>query len=217
MRIYLDSANLQDIAEAIQLGYVYGVTTNPTILQCAGVRASQVPELARRILDLGARELHLQVYAEDTATMIAQAQELVMLDPQRVIVKIPATPAGYAAVTQLTDQGIRVTLTAVYTIAQAVLAQSVGASYAAVYLGRLRERGLDALGLVGRMQALLRTQQAQVQILAASIRAPQEIEALAELGVATATMPLAIVRQLTESEGTTTAVAAFTAAALTLV
>ena len=125
-------------------------------------------------------------------------------------------PAGFRAASQLATQGVRVTLTAVYTVAQAVLAMSIEAQYIAVYLGRMRDDGLDALALVGQMQRTLNSQHASMQILAASIRTPAEVEALAELGIAAATLPLAVLQQLAESSGTTAAAAAFTTAARSL-
>ena len=216
MHIFIDSADIQTIERALKSGYVYGVTTNPTLLQRANVRVQQVPSLAKQVIELGAHELHLQVYAEDSLPIIQDAMRLVEIDPKRVVIKIPATPAGFSAAAQLAGQGVRVTLTAVYTVAQAVLAMSVGAQYIAVYLGRMRDDGLDALALVGQMQRMFNAQHSSVEILAASIRTPAEVEALAELGIAAATLPFEILQQLPESQRTITAAAAFTAAARSL-
>lgn len=216
MHIFIDSADIQTIEQALKSGYVYGVTTNPTLLQRASVRAQQVPSLAKQIIELGASELHLQVYSGDTAQMLQEAARLVEIDPKRVVVKIPATPAGFAATAQLASQGVRVTLTAVYTVAQAILAQSVGARYIAVYLGRMRDDGLDALALVGQMQRTLNAQRASVEILAASVRSPAEVEAVAELQVAAVTLPLAVLQQLPESPRTMAAVAVFNEAVRSL-
>ena len=94
-------------------------------------------------------------------------------------------------------------------MAQAILAQSVGAKYIAVYLGRMRDSGLDALELIGRMQRTLHAQSAGVEILVASVRSPADVEAVAELGAATVTLPLPVLQQLPESPNTATAVAAF--------
>lgn len=216
MNIFIDSADIQTIEQALKSGYVYGVTTNPTLLQRASVRSQQVPSLAKQIIELGASELHLQVYSEDTSQMFQEAARLVEIDPKRVVVKIPATPAGFAATAQLASQGVRVTLTAVYTVAQAILAQSVGARYIAVYLGRMRDDGLDALALVGQMQRTLNAQRASVEILVASVRSPAEVEAVAELQVAAVTLPLAVFQQLPESPGTMAAVSAFSDASKSL-
>ena len=216
MHIFIDSADIQIIEQALKCGYVYGVTTNPTLLQRANVGIHQVPSLAKQILELGARELHLQVYAEDSPQILQDAARLVEIDPGRVIIKIPATPAGFSAAAQLAVQEVRVTLTAVYTVAQAVLAMSVGAQYIAVYLGRMRDNGLDALALVGQMQRTLNAQHASMEILAASIRTTPEAEALAEMGIAAATLPFEVLQQLPESPGTTAAAAAFVAAVQSL-
>jgi transaldolase len=216
VHIFIDSAVIQTIEHALNSGYVYGVTTNPTLLQRANVRIQQVPSLAKQIIELGAHELHLQVYAEDSTGMLQDAARLVEIDPKRVVIKIPATPAGFSAAAQLATQGVRVTLTAVYTVAQAVLAMSIEAQYIAVYLGRMRDDGLDALALVGQMQRTLNAQHTSMEILAASIRTPAEVEALAELGIAAATLPLAVIQQLPESPGTIAAAAAFATAARSL-
>ena len=209
MRIYIDSADEAAIAAALATGYVYGVTTNPTILRRAEVRAAGVPALARMALGAGARELHLQVYAGDTPAMVREGHALAELDPQRVVVKIPATPAGYAAAAQLAADRVRVTLTAVYTVRQAILAASVGAAYIAVYVGRMGDAGLDALALVAAMQRTLDAQHTPVAILAASIRDAAEIEALAAAGVATVTLPPPVLGQLLDSPLTAAAAAAF--------
>lgn len=209
MRILIDSADLHAVERAMASGYVYGVTTNPTLLQRAQVRIGQVPALAKQILALGARELHLQVYSGEIEEMLKQAAQLVEIEPSRIAVKIPATSPGYAAAARLAAQGVRVTLTAVYTVAQAILAQSVDARYIAVYLGRMRDDGLDALSLVGQMQHALNAQQAQVEILAASIRTPAEVEQVAEIGIRAVTLPGAVLEQLPESPRTMAAVVAF--------
>jgi transaldolase len=209
MRIYIDSADIAEIREALASGYVYGVTTNPTLLRRAGLRASQVPSLVRQAIDLGARELHLQTYADTPEGMIREAHALAELDPDRIVVKIPATAPGYAATSQLATRGLRTTLTAVYTPRQALLAHAVGAKYIAVYAGRMRDAGLDALQVIGQMQRILDAQRSGVEILAASIRVPEEIEALAELGVATATLPLKVLLQLPTSDHTAAAARTF--------
>jgi transaldolase len=199
MRIFVDSADREAIAEALESGFVYGVTTNPTLLRQAGVRAAQVPDLARETLARGAQEIHLQVYAADAGAMVKEGHVLAALDRHRVVVKIPATPAGYQAAHLLVAAGVRVTLTAVYTTGQAILADCAGAHYIAVYLGRMRDAGFDALARIEQMQHLLDSPVARTAILAASIRDPGEVEALAA------------VRIMLDSPHTATAAATFLA------
>lgn len=209
MRLFVDSAEIATIAEALKTGYIYGVTTNPTLLRRASVPAHQVPELARQALANGAQEIQLQVYAAEAHLMIQEGKELAQIEPQRVVVKIPATPPGYTAAARLTRMGIQITLTAVYTLRQALLAQSVGAHYVAVYLGRMRDQGIDALALIKEMQAIQTAQRSPVEILAASIRQPQDIEALAMLGVSAVTLPAALLEALLFSPATAQAAAVF--------
>jgi transaldolase len=209
MRIYIDSADIGEIREAMAMGFVYGVTTNPTILRRANLKKADVPALVREAVESGARELHLQTYSRNTARIVEEGRQLAALDPARVVVKIPATQAGYAAAAKLTSDDMRVTLTAVYTVRQAVLADALGASYIAVYLGRMRDQGLDALEIVGQMQRVIEGQRSRMEILSASVREPGEVEDLARLGVATATLPMKVLRRLQESPATDAAAEAF--------
>ena len=211
MRIFVDSADASIIKTALRYGYVYGVTTNPTLLRRANVRADQLEQLVNHAFEHGAREMHVQTYALDQATMVRQGAELAALDPERVVIKLPATPDGYAAARQLVAHDIRVTLTAVYTSRQALLAQSVGASYIAIYLGRMRDAGNDPFVAVQQMQSLIVAQAAPLSVLAASIRAPEELELLGTIGVAAATIAPHVMERLLDSPATDAAAAAFAA------
>lgn len=209
MRLFIDSADREAIRAALGTGLVYGVTTNPTLLGRANVRAADAPDLARQAIAWGAREVHMQVYAADAAGMLKQARQLLALDTERVVVKIPATPEGFRAAAELAHDNCPVTLTAVYTLRQALLAGSIGAQYVAVYLGRMRDAGLGALDLVRQMQALLGAQRLATTILAASIRDADEIVTLGLAGVGAATLPAQLIDRLVESEATTAAAATF--------
>lgn len=217
MRILVDSADLRAIRDALATGVVTGVTTNPTLLRRADVRASAVAALAREAIASGAAEVHLQAYATDADGMVREGREFASIDPARIHVKLVATAPGYRAAAQLASEGIAVTLTAVYTLRQAVAAESAGARAVAVYLSRLHDSGVDPMELVGRIQAMLTAQAARVEILAASIRDPDEVGLLGALGVASATLAPAIVDRLIESDATAAAAAAFTADARTLI
>ncbi len=210
MRIYVDSADRAAIADALQRGFVYGVTTNPTLLRRAGVGAAEVPDLAAAALKAGAQEIHLQVYSATVEEMITEGRDLAALDPARVVVKIPATAAGFRAAAALSAAHLRVTLTAVYTVRQTIAAASAGAAYVAIYLGRMGDAGIDGPARVGAMQQALAAQDASLAILAASVRDPAEVETLAALGVAAVTLPPAVLARLIDSPETDAAAAAFT-------
>lgn len=209
MRILVDSADETAISAALASGFVHGITTNPTLLRRVGVRASQLPALVHHAIEHGAREVQLQVYADQEADMIREAEQLLAIAPEHVVIKLPATPAGFATAANITARGMRVTLTAVYTVRQALLAQNVGADYAAVYLGRMRDDGLDPIAMVGQMQAVLTAQRSPVKLLAASIREPEELEVLGALGVEAATLAPPILAKLLTSGATEQAAAVF--------
>jgi transaldolase len=209
MRIFVDSADRQLLREALGYGYVYGVTTNPTLLRRANLRVSELAALVQHVLDDGAREVHLQVYGSDQQQMVREAETLLAIAPDQVVIKIPATAAGYAAAAQLTARGIRVTLTAIYTLRQALLAQSIGATYIAVYLGRMRDDGLDPFAIIAQMQSLIMAQASPVKILAASIREPAEVEILGALGVGAVTIAPPVLAQLLLSPATERAATTF--------
>jgi transaldolase len=209
VRILIDSADEAAIAEALASGFVWGVTTNPTLLCRAGVRADDLTALVKRSLALGANEVHCQVYSSEPEQMLAEAETFLAWDAKRVVVKIPATPAGYAAAARISAQQGRVTLTAIYTVRQIILAQSVGAEYAAVYLGRMRDAGLPAEGVVEQMQTAITAQQSPVKLLAASIRDAFEVEMLALIGVPSVTLPIGVLRTLLDSTATAEANSVF--------
>jgi transaldolase len=216
MRFLVDSADSAVVEEALAMGFVAGVTTNPTLMRRAGLQYADIPRFVATVGSYGAHEIHLQTKGEQCDAIVAEAEELFALDPERVFIKIPATPAGFAAAARLSQRAIPVTLTAVYTLRQVIVAQSVRAAYAAVYLGRMRDQAIDAEGLVGQMQASMRAQGSPLQLLAASIRSASEIENLALMGVASVTLPIAVLRSMLESEATAQAASTFAADAQAL-
>ncbi len=190
MRLYVDSADRAAIQRALSTGYAAGVTTNPTLLRRAGLRRGDLPALVRTAADAGAEEIHLQVLAPGVEGMISDGRWLQELDPARVVVKVPATLDGYAAASRLAAAGVRVTVTAVYVPRQLLLAEAVSARYAAVYMSRMRDAGQDALAVIAAMLQVTRAQQMELRLLVASVRTPEDVEALAALGAPCATLPL---------------------------
>ncbi len=209
MRLYVDTADADTLARAGAAGFVYGAPTNPTLLRRAGRRRTDLAPLVRAATAAGLQEIHLQVFARDADAMQADARVLHALDPGRVVVKIPATTAGFRAARALTQEGIPITITAVYTVAQVVLAGAVGAQYAAVYLGRLRDAGQDAAGVLREMLTTVSAQRLQVRLLVASVRSAEDVETLAQSGIPAVTLPPAILFALPDAAGTTEAVQGF--------
>jgi len=208
MRLYVDTADGHAITQAAATGFVFGVTTNPTLLRRATLRRTDLAPLVRTAVHAGLHEIHLQVFSDDATAVMADARALYALDPRHVVVKIPATAEGFQAAHALRGE-MPITITAVFTVRQALLAGIVGARYAAVYLGRLHDSGEDAVAVLQGMMAAVRAQQMDVRLLVASVRAAMEVEMLAQLGIPAATLPPAILFALPDSAGTAQALDAF--------
>jgi transaldolase len=201
--LYLDSADLAELRACLPHPVVHGVTTNPTLLKRAGVTRAQLPALVEQLLALGARQVQAQVHATDVAGMLADAQALLALaEPGRIVVKIPATRQGLQAGAQLSARGVPVTYTAVYAAEQAHFAAQLGAAYAAPYLGRLQDAGVDGLALIGQMQALIERSGAATRLLVASVRTRQAYLTLLQLGVGSITIPPRLFAELLDHAAT---------------
>lgn len=182
-RLYVDSADVDAVAPLLAGSLVHGVTTNPTILDRAGRTVRDIPELYARWVDEGAREVFFQAWG-DAAGLERTAREILALG-DRAVVKVPATRDGFSLGARLAREGAAVLLTAVHTPAQALAGASCGIRYLAAYLGRMRDAGFDAVTDIARMLAVCGDSGSEV--LAASLRSPDDIVALAEAGVPTFT------------------------------
>ncbi len=196
-RLYVDSADVERVGTLLRAGLVHGVTTNPTILQRQGRTAADLPGLYRRWEDEGAREIFFQAWGEDAAALRACAARIARLG-DRIAVKIPATPAGFAAAAAVIDAGTPVLLTAVYSVAQALAAASIGAAYIAPYLGRMRDAGLDADARIPAMQAVCAG--ARTKVLLASLRSPEDIVAMRLAGISHFTAAPDVLEQMLQHD-----------------
>jgi transaldolase len=189
LRLFLDSADTSAWTRLLPLGFCHGVTTNPLLLERAGEACTVVNlrRLARAAGELGAREIHLQTWGATADELAARGADLAADGPGvAVVVKVPATAAGFAAARRLIAAGTAVTLTAVYGEGQVLAAAGLGAAYAAPYLGRLDDAGRDGRAILVRMQQLALAA-ADLRLLAASLRAPQRVIDLAAAGLDTFT------------------------------
>lgn len=217
MHLYLDSADLAELRTCLPHPVVHGVTTNPTLLKRAGVTRAALPALVEQLLKLGARQVQAQVHAADVDGMLADAQGLLKLaDPGQMVVKIPATRQGLQAGAQLSAKGVPVTYTAVYAAEQAHFAAQLGAAYAAPYLGRLQDAGVDGLALIAQMQSLVERSGAATRLLVASVRTREAYLALLQLGVGSITIPPRLFAELLDHPVTLDAERGFLADAVGL-
>lgn len=182
LRLYVDSA-VRELAEPwLRTGLLHGLTTNPTLLARARVPGTQLPEIYSWAVAAGAQEVFLQGWGPDRASLLRRCRDIAAYGPE-VVVKVPATRIGLEVATELAGGGQRVLLTAVYEPHQAVMAAAAGVAYIAPYLGRMTDAGADGVSTIARMQQILAADGGRCEILAASLRAPENVTRLIEVGL----------------------------------
>lgn len=199
LRLFLDTADVAAWRTWLPTGVFYGVTTNPTLLERAKATrcdAGALAELAREAFRLGAEEVQLQTWGgKDVDALAQRGATLAAIDP-RVVVKVPITEAGARAAHLLVQDGHRVTMTGVYATHQVVSATALGAAYAAPYLGRMNDAGLDGLDAIMDMQCIVDAMESDLRVLVASVREVGEVAKLAAAGVDTFTVSPGVAEQM---------------------
>ncbi len=213
MRLYLDSAVDADWADLLPTGLFHGITTNPTLAARAGLDYPRIDwgAMARRAVSLGARELHAQVYG-DAATYLDFAHRLYDAGDAAgiaTVVKIPLTEAGIRATPAIAALKRPILMTACYHAKQMIAAQTLGATYIAPYVGRMRDAGLDAPAHLRRMVEIAGAADRPTCILAASIRSVDEVLEIVGCGVRTLTISATVAHALIDEPLTTAASEAF--------
>ncbi len=193
MKIFLDTANLEEIRRAAEMGLLDGVTTNPTLAAKEGRPFRELILEACEMLPHGV--VNAEVVSTDTEGMLREARELAGWHPN-IVVKVPMTPAGLAAVVRLRAEDIRTNVTLVFSPAQALLAAKAGAYFASPFLGRLDDVAQSGLGLLAEILQIYRQYDFSTQVLAASLRHPVHVVEAAKLGAHIATMPYKVFEQL---------------------
>ena len=208
MKILLDTANLNDIRYFNTNYPIVGVTTNPTILAKEG---GDVVALLREIRDIigDDKELHIQVTETEYEKIVEEAKAIVDTFGKNTFVKIPVTDVGLRATKTLTDMGIGVTVTAVLTAAQAMLASNAGASYVAPYISRSENLCADGIGTVEDISQIFDIAGTETQILAASFKTAKEVLDVAVVGCHAATIGSSIMKMLISHTTTDTSIAGF--------
>jgi transaldolase len=216
-RLFLDSADTATWERLLPTGVFHGVTTNPLLLERAGVRCDvpTLAALARRAAVLGAREIHLQAWGDDEDALVRTGEALAATAPGATagLVKVPATVPGFRAAARLKATGCTITLTAVYNPGQLLAAAALGAAYAAPYLGRLDDAGRDGHATVSAMHEILKGTGAVTRLLVASLRGVEHVTELARRGLDTFTFGPEVAAALVTDDLTDEAAAAFLAAA----
>ncbi len=206
---YLDTADAEQVDRLKQSIPVYGVTTNPSILAKAGVGVGQVLADISEILGEHAR-FHVQLVSQSVRAMLEEAIELDAL-PYDIVVKVPATQLGLAAIQEIKGAEIKVLATAIYSVQQGFLAALNGADYLAPYVNRIDAMGADGVQVVADIQRLLLQHQLPSKLLPASFKNTQQVMAVLAEGVAAITLPTDIAIQMMHHPAVQPAVNQFTA------
>jgi transaldolase len=193
MKIFLDTANLDEIRRGVELGVVDGVTTNPTLIAKEGKPFREHIIAICNIVKDGA--ISAEVVSTDTASMLREAHELVTWHPN-VIVKLPTTLDGVRALSKLSKEGIRVNMTLCFSATQALLVAKAGAYFVSPFLGRLDDISDDGLVLLRDILTIYKAYNFPTQVLAASLRHPIHVLEAAKMGSHIGTMPMKVFEQL---------------------
>ena len=192
--IYLDSAIISEAEIAIQLGWVKGITTNPTLLPKSHLSPK---ETLSKLAEISPGELYYQLTATNFNDAIAEAKKAFEIIGDKTVLKIPATKLGFQLVSKLSPD-INCSVTAIYHPAQAAVAKELGAKYAIAYVNRATKLLGDGIKLVQEMATIL--QDSDTKILAASIKSPTEAAAALSAGATNITLPLQLLESLTTDE-----------------
>lgn len=205
MKFFIDTADVDEIREAVSYGLVDGVTTNPSLVAKTG---KTFDEVAKEIMALVDGPISLEVTAEDAEGMIAQARDLTKYGPN-VVIKIPMTLAGLKAVKTLTAEGIKTNVTLLFSVSQALLAAKAGATYVSPFVGRLDDISENGMDLIEKIVQIYENYGFDTQVLVASIRNPIHVVESALLGADVATIPLKVIQQLAKHPQTDIGLAKF--------
>jgi transaldolase len=190
MKFFIDTANLDQIRQANELGILDGVTTNPSLMAKEGIKGvAAIRQHYKDICNIVDGDVSAEVLSCDFESMIKEGEELAALD-EKIVVKVPCTKDGIRAVKYFTDNGIRTNCTLIFSVGQALLAAKAGATYVSPFVGRLDDISSDGVALVAQIVDVFRTYGYETQVLAASIRSTQHIIQCLEVGADVATCPL---------------------------
>lgn len=193
MKFFIDTANLDEIREANELGLIDGVTTNPSLVAKEG-NVDFKKHLAK-ICKMVKGDISAEVTALDTAGMLKEGREYAKVAPN-VVVKCPLTLDGLKATRKLRDEGTKVNVTLCFSAAQALLAAKAGASYISPFIGRIDDIGQDGMQLIRDIVQIYDNYGFATEVLAASIRHPMHIVDCALAGADVATIPFKVIQQL---------------------
>lgn len=192
MKIFIDTANIDEIRRAATLGVVDGVTTNPSLVAKEG---KPFRDVLREICEAVDGPVSAEVVGLKAEEMIAEARDLAGLH-ENIVVKVPMTTEGLKAVHALSAEGIRTNVTLVFSAPQALLAAKAGATFVSPFVGRLDDQGQNGMDLVGQIVTIYRNYGFDTEVIVASVRHPIHVTEAAMLGADVATIPFKVIEAL---------------------
>lgn len=196
MKFFIDTANLEQIKEAQDLGVLDGVTTNPSLMAKEGINGdANVIAHYKAICDIVDGDVSAEVISTDFEGMVREGEALAALD-EKIVVKIPMIKDGVKALKYFCDKGIKTNCTLIFSAGQALLAAKAGASYVSPFIGRLDDISTDGLGLIENIRVIYDNYGFETEILAASVRHPMHIIECAQIGADVMTGPLSAIEAL---------------------
>lgn len=205
MKLFIDTANVDDIREANDLGVICGVTTNPSLIAKEG-RVFQ--DVVKEITEIVDGPISAEVISLDADKMVEEAKPLAAMH-KNIVIKIPMCAEGLKATKKLTELGIKTNVTLIFSAAQALLAAKAGATYVSPFLGRLDDIGMEGMNLIEEIVDIFDAQAIETEIIAASIRNPIHVTAAARLGCDIATIPMSVIKQMINHPLTTSGIERF--------
>ena len=206
MRIFLDTANIDEIRKGARLGIVSGVTTNPTLVSKEGL--NDYKAVVKEICSIIPGPVSAEVVVEGTQAMLEQAREIATWAPN-VVIKIPSTIDGLEVISALAGDNIKVNMTLCFSLNQALLGALAGAAYVSPFVGRLDDVGHDGMQLVKDIVEVFSYYHLKTEVLAASIRHPLHCVVAAKAGAHIATVPFKVLMQMMQHPLTDVGIARF--------
>lgn len=193
MKIFLDTASLEEIKKGLEWNMVDGVTTNPTLIAKEGCKNYR--ERIKEIAEIVKGPISAEVLAEDFEGMVKEAKELASIS-KNIVIKIPMTEEGIKSCKFLSDEGIKTNVTLVFSPLQALIAAKAGASYVSPFVGRLDDVGNPGMEIVSEILQIFQNYNFETEVIVASIRNPEHVRVAALQGAHISTMPFSTLKQI---------------------
>ena len=193
MKLFIDTANIDEIKEINQWGILDGVTTNPSLIAKEG--GLEFEEVIADITEIVSGPISAEVIGTTTEEMVEEGKRLAAI-ADNIVIKIPLIPAGLNAVSQLNSQGIKTNVTLVFSANQALLAAKAGATYVSPFIGRLDDIGNEGVGILEDIVDIFYTHDLDTEVISASIRHPQHVLDSARVGADIATIPYDVFKKM---------------------